>query len=360
MKMMFIVDRLDSGGAGRVISVLANEFYKQGNKVCIVVYFSSEIIYPLDAGIGVISMVSKETKRNDDNLVGRVSKLRNAYKKYEVDIVISFMTELNIYAIVANMFSGKRKLIISERNNPYKSPIQKRVRLLRKLLYRYADGYVFQTEDARDYFSCRIAKHSVIIQNPISDTLPDVYIGEREKKIVSVGRLTEQKNYSLAIEATKKVLEEHPEYIYEIYGDGELYEMYAKKIRKMGLEGKIILKGHQSNIYERIKKARVFLLSSDYEGMSNALIEAMALGIPVISTDHPIGGAKELIKNGINGLLVPVGNSMEMTKGIERLITDEKLAFGISDEAIKMREKLSKGRVVAQWKDYIDRVLGGR
>lgn len=359
MNMMFVVDRLDFGGAGRVISVLANEFYKRGNNVCIVVYFSSNVTYSLEEGIEVISMVDIKSNRNADNLLQRILRLRKAYKTNKIDVVISFMTELNVYAIIANFFCGKRKIIISERNNPYKSPRERSVRILRDLFYRFADGFVFQTEEARDFFSKKISKKSEIILNPLSDRIPNAYLGEREKRIVSVGRLNEQKNYPLAIKSVEKVLLHHPQYIYEIYGEGEMYDELNRMIKEKGLESKIFLRGQKENIYDLIKKAGVFLLSSDYEGMSNALIEAMALGIPVVSTDHPIGGAKRLIKNGVNGFLVSVGNDDEITERIEQIIADSEYNYLISREETKIRENLSKNNIVNQWNKYIIKILQG-
>jgi glycosyltransferase involved in cell wall biosynthesis len=182
-----------------------------------------------------------------------------------------------------------------------------------KYLYKKADGFVFQTEDAAKYFEGIIKCDSKIIPNPINPKfIKEPYKGEREKNIVTVGRLESQKNQKMLIEAFGKIESKYPEYSLLIYGDGSKKEELQDLIKEKGLENKVILKGKIDDVENVIDKAKMFVLSSDYEGMPNALMEAMALGLPCISTDCPCGGPRYLMENGKSGLLVPVGNSDAM------------------------------------------------
>ena len=177
-----------------------------------------------------------------------------------------------------------------------------------------------------------------MIPNPVPQNLPEPYQGVRKKRIVSVARLEPQKNHRLLIEAFAEFLKDFPEYELHIFGIGELEEDLKAQVRELQLEDKIIFRGFSANVREEIIDSAMFVLSSDYEGISNSMIEALAMGVPVISTDCPVGGSRAYIENETSGLLVPVGDQAALCNAMKRIVADEKLAKKLSDNAVKIRE----------------------
>ena len=224
-----------------------------------------------------------------------------------------------------------------------------------KRLYKRADGFVFQTEEQRRYFSKDIQNKSVVIYNPIKDEFLNTNKTiQKENTIISVGRLVEQKNQKMLIEAFAKIAKEYPNYKLKIFGTGPLELKLKKQIEELNLADKIILCGVCDDIKNELEKSKIFVLSSDYEGMPNALIEAMAVGLPVISTNCPCGGPKELIENEKNGLLIEVGSIEELTKKMKYLIENQKKAEEMGENAEKIKYKLNSRNILKQWKTYIE------
>jgi glycosyltransferase involved in cell wall biosynthesis len=179
---------------------------------------------------------------------------------------------------------------------------------------------------------------------------------KRKKEIVTVGRITDQKNQMLLLKAFKEINLKYPDYVLKLYGDiqdNKVYDKMIKYISENRLEGKVIFMGLKTDIGDYIKDACAFVLPSDYEGMPNALIEAMVLGLPVISTDCPCGGPKMLIEDKKNGMLVPVGDKNALEKVLEYMITHEKEAGNMGQEARKLIELVNPDKICTQWMDYI-------
>lgn len=348
MNIVFCVDSLARGGAGKVVSILASNMAKKGNNVSVVPVFDDRIQYDICQLVRV-NPVSKGDVQI--SVQQRIRIIRDFCKKNDAEIVVAFLVDISIYVILASFFQ-RWKVIISERNDPG-HPAGPRLEMARNILYRFADGFVFQTKDAKDYYADRIRNKSIVIFNPIVSNFIYPYTGQRSKRIVSVGRLVEQKNYRLAIDAFKEVHQIYPDYIYEIYGDGELKEELEQYIYVVGLSGCVKLMGQRKDVLNEIKDASLFLMTSKYEGMSNALIEALALGIPTISTDHPIGGARELIVDGVNGYLVPVNNKKELVYKMNYLLKNTDIGINMTSEAERFREKLDESKITDQWMHFM-------
>ena len=351
MRVAFVIGSLSGGGAERVVSILASQIQNEGNDVAVLTIASNKISYEINPNVQVIDC-SRHFSIRVVSFLKRIHLINKNLSLFKPDIIVSFTVGINVYSVLSCLFRHY-KLILCERNDPRYDPVDKKLRFLRKVLYNFADGFVFQTTGERDFFSNRIQKKSVVIPNPVSDKIPKPYLGEYSKKVVSVARLQKQKNYPVAIRAFAEFNRTHQDYIYEIYGEGELLNDLKKCVDSYGLNNKVIFKGHSSNVYERIKDASVFILSSDYEGISNSMLEAMAMGIPTISTDYPSGGARDVIKDGINGFLVPVNDSSQMAKKMSLLVDDIELQNSIRQQSVKVRETFESNKITKIWMDYI-------
>lgn len=344
MRILFVVDSLFSGGAGRVVSELASRLAAE-NSVKICVFSCNSKNYNVNENIEIIDG-SQCSSCLGVTFLGRVCFLRSTINKTNPSVIISFLTELNLVSLISASFL-RVKVIVSERNAPQYAQFS--MKLLRNLLYPYAGKVVFQTRAMMDYFNIFIRRRSCVIPNPINPELPTVYNGIRDNRIVMVGRLTFQKNYFMAIDAFINIAEQIPSFILEIYGDGELYNDLEKYISRKGFSQKILLKGHVSDIYNKIKTSSLFIMTSTYEGMPNALMEAMALGIPSISTDHAGGGARSLIINGVNGLLVPVNDRNSLEVAIMQVLKEPDFSKKIAANCQKIRQDYDIDSIIERW-----------
>lgn len=356
MKILFCINTMTKGGAERVVSNLSNHFIKK-NEVAILTMLDKNLAYELNNEIDYSSMKVTEKKRN---IFGKILSFMNTARKYikyiksiKPDVIVSFLPYSSFYSIIAGKCL-KIPVIVSIRNDPkieYKSKINY---FLMKLLYKHASAFVFQTEDAKKYFNEKIQNKSTIIANSISEEfITKIYNGERKKEVVTVGRLENQKNHKMLINAFAKLSKDFEDYKLLIYGEGTLKENLTDQIKSLHLEDKVFLPGRINNVKEKIYDASLFVLSSNYEGMPNALIEAMSLGLPCISTDCPCGGPKALIENETNGILVKVGDEEELKNKIELILSNKELQTKISENANKIQEILAPKKINQLWEDYI-------
>ena len=353
-KVLFVVDSLGSGGAGRVVAILAEQLAKEYS-VYLADFTTDRDCYVTSKNLKIFHL-RKDASSNNLSFLKKCNLIREVALQNQINIVISFGADMNIYTSVASLFAPW-KLIISIRNNPYTSPTNRKLRIMRFLLYRFADGFTFQTEDEKLYFSKRIQSRGTVIENPVNANIPEPYDGVRDKRVVMVGRLNKQKNYPMAIEAFRIVHQYFPDYKLEIYGDGELKNELNILIAQNGLCDCVSMMGHVDNVWEKTRCAGLYIMTSDYEGMSNALIEAMAMGIPSISTDHPIGGARQLIIDKYNGLLSDVGNIKMFANKMLYLIENPEFAEDISKRSSEIRVRLSAKKIADRWREYINNIL---
>lgn len=352
--ILFIVDSINHGGAGRVVSILANNFDKKKYNVHILLLDSSQDnnSYSTEKHVSV-HYLNIDLKKNRD--FKTIKYIRKVFIKYRINVCFAFLTIYAEYAVVASFFL-KTKIVACERNDPNNSPVGKIYRKLRIPLYKMAKIIVCQTQDMVNFFPKRIAKKGVVILNPVNPDLPPPYVGTRDNKIVSVGKLSKQKNYPVALKAFKIFHDAHPNFIYEIYGEGEERKTIEHIIEELKISDYVFLKGNIVNPFNQINNAKVFLMTSNYEGLSNALIEAMALGIPCVCTDHPIGGAKMLIRNSKNGVLIETGNIEQAAYALSDLVDNDDKSKELSRNAINIRKELSTGSIVEQWEALVERL----
>jgi glycosyltransferase involved in cell wall biosynthesis len=288
-------------------------------------------------------------------IVSSAVKGINIYMKTVIekrpDIVLSFLTYTNLLALICQRtFFRKIPLIVSERNDPCvrKSKAQRKIV---DWLYPKADCIVCQGNRVEDYFkSINQNARTCIIPNPInSECICREEPEQRQKKIIAVGRLSQQKNYDLLIDSFYKFNQQNDEYVVEIYGQGPEEGHLLEKIASLGLEEKIHLMGTIKNVMKRTYQASLYVMSSNFEGFPNALLEAMASGLPAICTDYPTGTVHDLIINGVNGYIVPMNNREKMIAAIHSILDDSMTVDRMGNEAKKVNERFEVKEIVEQW-----------
>lgn len=347
-RYVFFDATLLQGGAERVISLLTKEMAEKGLPVKILLYQDVQPFYTIDPRVEIV-YVCKET--GSRNVLKNLLWMRRFYRD-NADVVISFLAMYNVLTLLATL-GGRQTVIVADRNDPRHVPGKGPLRKLRDFLYRFADGVIVQTKHNQVYFSAAVQKKSTIIYNPV-DLGGKAGIAletPKRRRIVSVGRLMPQKNQCLLLEAFAKVREKFPEYTLTIYGEGPHRQTLEERIARLGLEGQVFLPGSVKDVHERITDADVFVMSSDYEGMPNALIEAMCLGLPVIST--AVSGATDLIQSGHNGLLVNCGDTDALAEAMEQLLGSREKREAFGREAEKLNDKLKIEDITRQWLEAV-------
>ena len=352
-KISIITNSLSLGGAERVSLSLAECMSKDRFEVFLITLNKDrEEGYDLSPSIRRIAI----NKSSNYSKFKIIKELRRKIKHHKINKILVMGIPLAVFVIPAT-FGLNVKVILSERNDPSNFHGKTITRVLSRFLMQLADGFIFQTEGAKQYYSRKIQEKSTIIPNPLlSRNLPPVFEGVRKKSIVTAGRLVPQKNHKLLIRAFKEVSAEFSEYTLTIFGNGSERENLQTLIYELDLFDKVKLPGATKKLFDEITDAEMFVLSSDFEGMPNALIEAMALGLPCISTDCPPGGPRSLIENEKNGILVQVNDYLQLAESIKLLIQNKELSNRIASEAIKIRSLLSIDIICKRWIDYVSEV----
>lgn len=360
MNILCYTNKMNNGGAERVMSILVNELHNRGHEVILV----NDYQYPNDYFIEPEVehyYIDGSYNQKDGNAwrrnFRRIKFLRNICKTHKIDVVLSFISDANFRAILSTI-GLKTKNVISVRVDPATAYKSRKRALLAKLFYSHAEGCVFQTQQAKEWYSQRIQKHSTVILNPVYNAFYDVENSPgKEKRIVSSGRLSTQKRFDVLIDAYSKIHSLFPEYTLEIYGEGEEKEPLQKQINKLNLQNSAFLRGRSEKIYEDIKNAAIYVLSSDFEGLPNSLMEAMVLGLPCVSTDFSGGGARAIIDNGIDGFIVPCGDGDAIAEKVMEIIKDQNVAHQLSDNAYKKGKHFATQEVVDSWEQYLKRMI---
>lgn len=347
-RVLFVCNSVSIGGAERVVSILADELIQKEYEIYLLGFIKTEDSYLADSRIKVI-IAEKGDKAITAKII-RIKAIRKTIKKYNITTVIAFSHYNAMYSVIASQGLNV-KVIGSERNDPAQIDSRKVLNWLRLKLYRKLDTLVCQTNDAKAYFPEEIQKKAVVILNPITDSLPDPYQGERKDRVVSFSRLEPQKNIPMLVEAFEMFQKSHSNYVLDIYGMGSMRDELIEKTKD---NQAIHIQPYTSDIHNAILDASMFALFSDYEGLSNAMIEAMGCGIPTIVTDCPCGGARMVIQDGENGIMVPVRDRKAMVDAMCRVADDKKFAEKLSQEGIKIRETLDKRNITEQWEAVIN------
>lgn len=350
MNIVIVTSKLASGGAERVTSVLANELVQQGHRLKIVTILGDDVKYKIDERIRYAPIIVK-----NQNKVLRVTErfilLRREIVEFKADVVFSLATENNIYSILSTMLLNIR-VIVSERNDPNNDPKSKAVRKLRDIIYNFGKGFIFQTPEAMEYFNKRIQERSCVIPNPVVAIPFERKSMSERKGIVAACRLDEQKNLEMMIEAYANLSEKHLDVNLTIYGVGEKHADIVKLIEEKGLKDRVCLPGFSADLKREMNNYAVYLSTSSYEGISNSMLEAMALGLTVAVTDCPIGGSRLAVNNLKNGMLFGVNEMEGCVKALDYLLSrpDERERMG--NNATKIVDEWSAAKIATKWVEF--------
>lgn len=350
--VLIATHNMAGGGCERVVAQLANYFVQQGVACTIVTEYRCESFYALDEAVGFLPMLEKSSCGARD-IPRAYRNLRRIARRIRPDVVLAMPEKVNVWAVMA-LLPTRFPVVVSERNDPHRHPESRVKRMLRTLFYPFAAGFIFQTRQAMDYFPAGIRGRGAVLDNPLDlERIPAPCNGSREKTVTAVGRLGAQKNFPLLIRAFARFYETHPDYRLIIYGEGEDRPMLEALSNNFLPDGACLLPGADKRVVERIRKSGMFVLSSDFEGMPNALIEAMAVGLPCIAADCPIGGPASLIRNEINGLLIPVGDEAALAAAMSRIADDAAFAARLGKNAETIKQRMDESIVAEKWRAYL-------
>lgn len=355
MRISILIGKLVGGGAERVVCNLANHLSKK-HDVTIVTMVETTAEHNLNDKVkNHILLKQCEKGGKVHNSVLRYKRLREYIREHNFDLFI-VMLPLAIFFLLHFRKQINAPIIASERSDPKSYGFFKRWLLSKKA--KQVEGWVFQTEDAYDWYKKYMRKaEGKVIPNAINPAfIGKAYFGERKKEIVSAGRLSKQKNFDLLIKAFSDVANDFPDYILKIYGEGPLLSDHKETAKSLNLEARVEFPGRVNDIDEKIKQASLFVLSSDYEGMPNALMEAMALGLPCISTDCPCGGPRFLIENHKNGILVGVKDRYGLATSMRNLLSDNEYAESLGKNAVSVCEILAPEKIYDEWEKFVEKI----
>jgi len=355
-KLMVVTHKMSGGGCERVIAQLLNCFARDGIDCTLVTECGVPSFYDLPESVRQIYLTFDDTLKST-GIFRAYRKLRKLVKQEKPDAVLALPEKVNVWTVLFLLGTGV-PVVVSERNDPHRHPENRIKRILRRLVYPFAKGFIFQTQDAADYFPKSIRKRGVVLDNPLDTSrIPAPHEGVRRKVICAAGRLHEQKNFNLLIRAFARFYKTHHAYSLEIYGEGPEKNDLMKTASSLGVAAAVHLPGQSKTLLEDINDSEMFVLSSDYEGMPNVLIEAMACGLCCIATDCPIGGVRSLIEHGENGLLIPIRNERALLAAMTEVADNPTLAKQIGFRAAQIQERLDEAVVAAKWRKYLETVV---
>ena len=350
-KIAILIAHLGNGGAERVSANLANGFTKMGHEVHMVIFHTVPPEYELNARIHMHYLEGENGEEKRTYV--KIARLRRMLAEIQPDDVIELGFAIK-YIIMGGILN-KYNYILSMRNDPimWNKQSKSAFKYLRNYYFEHAKYVVFQTEDAKAYFRKSIRDKGVVIPNMIKESLPEPFNGERDKEIVTFCRLNKQKNISMMLDAFRIFSLSHDGYVLKIYGRGEEEENLKQYAAELGIAEKVKFCGFNSNVHEAIRRSMMYVNSSDYEGISNSMLEALGIGIPSICTDCPPGGARMFIRSNENGILVPVGEASALADAMCTVADDVQLRQKFSHESIKIREELNLNSICKKWEELL-------
>jgi glycosyltransferase involved in cell wall biosynthesis len=365
MRIAIVQAGLSAGGTERVVSLVAGDRCLRRDEVHLFAFVQAneKSYFPLHPNVIVHRLVENEGSW----LCGiglvrslmRVVALRSEFKKLRPDLVVSFLTKINILCLLATRWL-KIPVIISERNNPKVQEKHLLWRLISGTILRRASVLVMQTKAIADTLPLDLKKKAVVIGNPCNAfELQQHGLNLESFQIVATGRLVGQKGFDVLVDAFAEIASQYPLWGLTIYGEGPDRDKLQDKVAAMDLQDRIRLPGVTQRAGDWVGRASLFVLSSRYEGFPNVLIEAMAAGLPVISTECDFGPS-EIVESGVSGLLVPVDDVFELAAAMKRLIDDETFRRELGRSASQAVKRFSTEAIMDKWDACFQQIVRDR
>lgn len=364
MRLTLVIHALTAGGAERVMSIMANYWAAKNWDIILVTMDDGSIapFYNLDPRIkhiplGLAAQSANFVLATWHNL-RRVFILKNTIYQLQPDAVISFLDTTNVLTLLATQ-SLKIPVLVDEQNHPAMYSIGRSWEKLRQLTYPQASRVVAVTARALSYFPTTIQSRGCVIPNPALPVKVDedsLNINLKKPFLIAVGRLEEQKGFDILLRAFAQVANLYPQWNLIILGEGSLRPQLESLVRELNVVDRVDLPGVVKDPFSFMQQAEFFVMSSRYEGFPNALCEAMACGLPVISTDCP-SGPREIIRDNIDGILVPIENVSALAAAIQRLIANETERERLASRATEVTERFSLEKVMNMWETLLQEVI---
>lgn len=352
MKILFVNTNIGYGGASKMMVWVANALADRNFNITFLTYRDDTILQPLSDKVKHIHLPLEPITGKGKGIIGSIMSIRRLIKKEKFDIAIGFLSPSQLRLSIA-CIGLKTKLLFSQRGDPFSnSENSKFLNYLTKWSFQRADGFVFQTEGAKSYYPRKIQDRSIVIPNPITPLKRTCNRnGNIEHRIVNVARLDiKQKRQDILIDAFNLISKHYPEYTLNFYGDGPDLEFLREKSHN---NPRINFMGKTSDVVSVLQNACCSVLSSDFEGIPNTLLESMSLGVPSISTDCSPGGAAMLINSYVNGILTPRGDTKSLANAITYIISNPEKAEQMGEKAKEVNTVYSEDKIAQQWVDYI-------
>lgn len=360
MRIAFVIYSLSAGGAERVASTLINYWVDAGEQVTLVTLDSVEKdFYQIDARVKRIPLGLTRESKNWQEFIGnnlrRVQSLRALFRNSEFDVVVSFLDKTNVLVLLATLGLGV-PVIVSEHTDPRKYPVGRITSGLRRVLYPSARAVVVLTAGTSQWAQQIVRKESIyVIPNPIGKQFLVNHgsnASSAHHTVVAMGRMGPEKGFDRLLTAFAKCAEGHPKWTLRIIGEGaERGHLQALAV-DLKLESRIKLDTVTKEPEKVLRDSDLFVLSSHYEGFPMVLLEAMACGLPVISFDC-LSGPREMIRDGIDGVLVPPDDVEALAKAMDRLMSAPQERKRLSSRASEVRERFGLPRVMAMWSEVL-------
>ncbi len=349
MKILFVIHGLQTGGAEKVLVMLANYLARSGYKISIITFTNEEPFYKINPLVNIIKHNKNYTRSSKVlSIFTRINDLKKLFKENNPDIVISFITITNIYSILAAKLAGK-KIIVSEHTN-YNYSSKKLLGLLRTLIYPIANFVVVLTNYDKNKYM--LNKNVHVIENPliISHNYENI---RRENIILGVGRLADMKGFDMLIKAFSKIKKDEWKLI--ILGEGPQRKELENLINQLHLNDKVSLLGITKDVEKYYKKANIFVLSSRREGFPGALCESIGYGCASIAFNCTTGPS-EIIEHNINGILVEPENIDELSSAIQKLMENPKRRLILSSHSKDIISRLDIKIISSKWIELFKKV----